>query len=56
MQAIHLIRFLYPRGHKSDKSSVCALARASLADGVNGGGEADWGSRGESAGLDFPDG
>lgn len=56
MQAIHLIRFLYPRGHKSDKSSVCALARASLADGVNGGGEAGWGSRGESPGLDFPDG
>lgn len=53
MQAIHLIRFLYPHGHKSDKSNVCTVTRTSLADGVNGGGEAEWESRGESPGLGF---
>lgn len=36
MQTIHLIRSLYPHGHKSDQANVSAAPRTSLARGANG--------------------
>lgn len=55
MQTIHLIRSLYPHGHKSDQANVSAAPRTSLARGANGE-KGAWEGRGENPSSGFSDG